>query len=45
MRTFTLLDGDVPGLPNPPYPVGNVVIGLRRFVRERGAPVRAPLGL
>ena len=39
------LDEDVPGLPNPPYPEGNVVIGLRRFVRERDASVRAQLGL
>ncbi len=41
----TSLDEDVPGLPDPPYPEGNVVIGLRRFVRERGASVRAQLGL
>lgn len=41
----TSLDEDVPGLPNPPYPDGNVVIGLRRFVRERGASARAQLGL
>ena len=36
-------DVDVPGLPNPPYPEGNMVIGLRRFVRERGRSVTEQL--
>lgn len=34
---------DVPGLPDPPYPEGNVVIGLMRFVRERAASIREQL--
>lgn len=36
-------DEDVPGLPDPPYPEGNVVIGLSRFIRERGASVASQL--
>jgi spore coat protein CotH len=34
---------DVPGLPNPPYPEGNRVIGLKRFIRERAVSVRSQL--
>lgn len=34
---------DVPGLPNPPYPEGNMVIGLRRFVVARVEAVEAQL--
>jgi hypothetical protein len=34
---------DVPGLPNPPYPEGNRVIGLKRFIRQRAASVRSQL--
>jgi spore coat protein CotH len=33
------IEDDVPGLPNPPYPDGNMVIGLKRFVDERVASV------
>lgn len=36
-------DEDVPGLPNPPFPEGNMVIGLRRFVGERSVSVAAQL--
>ena len=36
-------DQDIPSSPDPPFPAGNMVIGLRRFVRERVTSVEAQL--